>query len=84
MSVRFLNFLLYIRRDLNCPVLTIEQHGDPSKAAKYIAQLYEARSNGQWQDVPELARKVEKHAPSRKCTATSHQTQTINSITRDV
>jgi hypothetical protein len=26
-----------------------------------------ARSNGSWSDVPELVRKVTKHAPQRKC-----------------
>lgn len=39
------------------------------KAGGYIAQLYEARNAGQWQTVPELARKVEKHAPTRRGTS---------------
>ncbi|KAF2654221.1 hypothetical protein K491DRAFT_483969 [Lophiostoma macrostomum CBS 122681] len=37
------------------------------KAARYIAQLDEARCAGRWKDVPELCRKVEKHAPHRRC-----------------
>lgn len=36
------------------------------KANQYVPALYEARCSGNWQAVPELARKVEKHAPSRK------------------
>ncbi|KAF2714972.1 filamentation protein-like protein [Pleomassaria siparia CBS 279.74] len=37
------------------------------KASRYIAQLEEARCAGRWKDVPELCRKVEKHAPHRRC-----------------
>ncbi|KAK4956114.1 hypothetical protein LTR66_013379, partial [Elasticomyces elasticus] len=37
------------------------------KATRYLGLLDTARCNAQWQDVPELARKVEKHAPHRKC-----------------
>ncbi|OCK78023.1 filamentation protein-like protein [Lepidopterella palustris CBS 459.81] len=37
------------------------------KALRYIAQLDEARCNARWQEVPELARKVEKHASHRRC-----------------
>ena len=67
MSVRILNLLQYIRPDPTCAGLIIQQHSDRGKGAKYVAQLYEARSNGQWHEVPELSRKVEKHAPTRKC-----------------
>lgn len=44
--------------------------GNRDKASGYSTQLYEARCNGQWQTVPELARKVEKHAPNRTRTHT--------------
>ncbi|KAF7189889.1 putative cargo-transport protein ypp1 [Pseudocercospora fuligena] len=37
------------------------------KGARYLGLLDQALCNGQWNDVPELARKVEKHAPQRKC-----------------
>ncbi|KAH8727717.1 hypothetical protein GQ44DRAFT_702867 [Phaeosphaeriaceae sp. PMI808] len=37
------------------------------KAQRYIQQLDEARCASRWKDVPELCRKIEKHAPHRKC-----------------
>ena len=43
---------------------------ESEKALHYLAQLDSARCNAQWQQVPELARKVEKHAPHRKSIAT--------------
>jgi hypothetical protein len=36
------------------------------KALRYLQQLDSARCNALWDQVPELARKVEKHAPARK------------------
>ncbi|KAH7122716.1 hypothetical protein B0J11DRAFT_532151 [Dendryphion nanum] len=44
--------------------------GNPSendKAARYISQLDETRCAGRWRDISELCRKVEKHAPHRRC-----------------
>ncbi|RMZ70868.1 filamentation [Pyrenophora seminiperda CCB06] len=41
--------------------------GESDKAKRYIQQLDEARCAGRWTDVPELCRKVEKHAPHRQC-----------------
>ncbi|KAI9729956.1 MAG: hypothetical protein M1834_006154 [Cirrosporium novae-zelandiae] len=41
--------------------------GNPEKAARYIESLDTARSEGRWSEVPELVRKVRKHAPQRKC-----------------
>ncbi|KAF2114774.1 filamentation protein-like protein [Lophiotrema nucula] len=38
---------------------------ESDKAVRYITQLDEARCSGRWKDVPELCRKVEKHAPHR-------------------
>ncbi|KAF2086950.1 filamentation protein-like protein [Saccharata proteae CBS 121410] len=38
---------------------------ESEKALRYIAQLDEARCNARWEQVPELARKIEKHAPHR-------------------
>ncbi|KAF2756186.1 hypothetical protein EJ05DRAFT_502650 [Pseudovirgaria hyperparasitica] len=43
------------------------QHPESEKAGRYIAQLDTARCSGHWSDVSELTRKVEKHAPHRKC-----------------
>ncbi|PCH02586.1 Tetratricopeptide-like helical [Penicillium occitanis (nom. inval.)] len=40
---------------------------DADKAQGYIAALDNARSEDKWSDVPELIRKVTKHAPHRKC-----------------
>ncbi|EPE30227.1 TPR-like protein [Glarea lozoyensis ATCC 20868] len=40
-----------------------------TKAAHYIQQLDEARCHGNWDVVPELLRKVKKHAPNRTCLA---------------
>ena len=40
---------------------------EQAKAAHYIGLLDEARCNSRWTEVPELVRKVGKHAPSRKC-----------------
>lgn len=54
-------------------VLDLVQHysdtcqGREEKAQRYIALLDEARANTKWSEVPELIRKVTKHAPQRKC-----------------
>ncbi|KAF2092567.1 hypothetical protein NA57DRAFT_69659 [Rhizodiscina lignyota] len=45
------------------------------KAIRYLAQLDAARCDGRWNEVPELARKVEKHAPQRKCLAITARTE---------
>ena len=45
------------------------QSKDPDKARRYLSLLDTARCDGRWQEVPELARKVEKHAPQRKCSS---------------
>ena len=48
--------------------LTATQKAQESeKALRYIQQLDDARCAGNWKDVPELCRKVEKHAPHRRC-----------------
>ncbi|KAF1812097.1 hypothetical protein P152DRAFT_418118 [Eremomyces bilateralis CBS 781.70] len=47
----------------------LRHNHEGGKAARYISQLDLERCNGQWQLVPELARKIEKHAPNRKCLA---------------
>ena len=39
------------------------------KGARYLGLLDQALCNGQWSEIPELARKTEKHAPERKCKA---------------
>ncbi|TVY26395.1 putative cargo-transport protein [Lachnellula hyalina] len=40
---------------------------EQTKAAHYIQLLDEARCQGNWDAVPELVRKVKKHAPNRTC-----------------
>ncbi|KAF1831220.1 hypothetical protein BDW02DRAFT_572268 [Decorospora gaudefroyi] len=40
---------------------------ESEKAQRYMVQLDETRCAGRWKEVPELCRKVEKHAPHRKC-----------------
>ncbi|KAL2419824.1 hypothetical protein ABEF95_005747 [Exophiala dermatitidis] len=42
-------------------------HTHHDKAQRYIGLLEAARVAGNWQDLPELIRKVRKHAPDRKC-----------------
>lgn len=42
---------------------------EQTKAAHYIQQLDEARCEGNWERVPELVRKIRKHAPLRACLA---------------
>ena len=41
--------------------------GNPEKGAHYLKELDQALCNASWSDIPELARKVEKHAPTRRC-----------------
>ncbi|KAL9048248.1 MAG: hypothetical protein Q9206_006142, partial [Seirophora lacunosa] len=42
-------------------------HKNPDKAKHYIDLLDTARCDGNWSELPELVRKVGKHAPQRKC-----------------
>ncbi|KAK4460330.1 hypothetical protein QBC42DRAFT_106647 [Cladorrhinum samala] len=58
---------------------------DQVKAANYIQQLNEARCEDNWDAVPELVRKVRKHAPERAClaqTATTEYSITKASVKR--
>ncbi|CBY00722.1 similar to filamentation protein (Rhf1) [Plenodomus lingam JN3] len=49
------------------PLTVLTQNPPESdKAQRYLQQLDEARCAGRWSDVPELCRKVDKHAPHRK------------------
>ncbi|KAJ5663409.1 hypothetical protein N7507_004140 [Penicillium longicatenatum] len=41
--------------------------GNVEKGQRYIALLDQARAQGKWEEVPELIRKVTKHAPQRTC-----------------
>ncbi|KAI8966828.1 hypothetical protein F5Y11DRAFT_308156 [Daldinia sp. FL1419] len=45
------------------------------KAAHYVARLEEARCEGEWDKVPELVRKVRKHATDRLCLTTTAETE---------
>ncbi|KAI1175991.1 hypothetical protein F4777DRAFT_578418 [Nemania sp. FL0916] len=40
---------------------------NPVKAAQYLSKLEDARCEGRWDEVPELVRKVRKHANDRAC-----------------
>jgi hypothetical protein len=54
------------------PKLTATQTAPESeKAQRYLQLLDEARCASRWTDIPELCRKVEKHAPHRKCSRPS-------------
>ncbi|KAH0271233.1 hypothetical protein KCU91_g7532, partial [Aureobasidium melanogenum] len=57
---------------------------ESDKAQRYIASLNAARLNGSWSDVPELVRKVDKHAPHRRCLtlAATSEAQTASSSNR--
>ncbi|KAF2262074.1 hypothetical protein CC78DRAFT_326436 [Lojkania enalia] len=55
---------------------------ESDKAVRYITQLDEARCAGRWTDIPELCRKVEKHAPHRRClTLTARSEAQISAYT---
>lgn len=43
------------------------QVNESEKARRYITALDDAKCQGRWQEIQELARKVNKHAPHRKC-----------------
>ncbi|KAF2866529.1 filamentation protein-like protein [Massariosphaeria phaeospora] len=45
----------------------VRSGSENEKALRYIVQLDDARCTGRWKDVPELCRKIEKHAPHRQC-----------------
>ncbi|KAK2765994.1 hypothetical protein FQN54_007509 [Arachnomyces sp. PD_36] len=40
---------------------------EPEKGRRYIAALDTARCQGNWEEIPELVRKITKHTPWRKC-----------------
>ena len=50
------------------------QTRDHDKSRRYIDLLDSARCNDAWQEVPELIRKVKKHAPERNCNVSFYQT----------
>ncbi|CZR59197.1 uncharacterized protein PAC_09089 [Phialocephala subalpina] len=48
---------------------------EQTKAAQYIHQLDGARCDGDWDAVPELIRKIKKHAPQRTCLAITAESE---------
>ncbi|RAL60140.1 hypothetical protein DID88_000765 [Monilinia fructigena] len=48
---------------------------EQSKAAQYIQRLDIARCEGNWDSVPELVRKIRKHAPTRICLTLTAETE---------
>lgn len=48
-------------------LLTSFQQREQTKAIRYVHLLDEARCRADWAGVPELVRKVRKHAPKREC-----------------
>ncbi|KAK4501101.1 hypothetical protein PRZ48_006907 [Zasmidium cellare] len=47
--------------------MSVHKTPNPEKGARYLGLLDQALCNGSWSEIPELARKVDKHAPGRKC-----------------
>lgn len=54
------------------------------KGARYLASLDQALCNADWSEVPELARKVDKHAPERKCMEESILSRNLETHAKDV
>ncbi|KAG8532224.1 uncharacterized protein KY384_003865 [Bacidia gigantensis] len=48
---------------------------ESGKATHYAELLDAARCNGRWSEIPELTRKVAKHAPQRRCLVLTSQTE---------
>ncbi|EMR70465.1 putative filamentation protein [Eutypa lata UCREL1] len=48
---------------------------NPAKAARYLGLLENARCDGNWDEVPELVRKIRKHANDRSCLTTTAETE---------
>lgn len=48
--------------------MSVHKTSNPEKGARYLGSLDQALCNGSWSEISELARKVDKHAPERKCT----------------
>ncbi|KAI1363686.1 hypothetical protein F5Y08DRAFT_234587 [Xylaria arbuscula] len=46
-----------------------------AKAAQYLSRLEDARNEGRWDEVPELVRKVRKHASDRACITAAAETE---------
>lgn len=51
--------------------MSVHKTPNPEKGVRYLGLLDQALCDGSWSEIPELARKVEKHAPERKCTSQS-------------
>ncbi|KAI0127820.1 filamentation protein [Xylariales sp. AK1849] len=47
----------------------------PTKGARYVQQLEDARCEDAWDSVPETVRKIRKHASNRECLATTAETE---------
>ncbi|KAL1304464.1 hypothetical protein AAFC00_003458 [Neodothiora populina] len=57
---------------------------ESEKALRYIGLLDNARLNAKWGEIPELTRKVDKHAPHRKClTLTANSEAAVANAARD-
>ncbi|KAK5631781.1 hypothetical protein RRF57_007495 [Xylaria bambusicola] len=48
---------------------------NPVKAAQYLNRLEDARNEGRWDEVPELVRKVRKHASDRACVTAAAESE---------
>ncbi|KAI1317721.1 hypothetical protein F5Y16DRAFT_144946 [Xylariaceae sp. FL0255] len=48
---------------------------NPVKAALYLEKLEDARCEGRWDEIPELVRKIRKHASDRSCITTTAETE---------
>lgn len=57
------------------PPATMAPIPDPVKGRRYLDLLDNARCDGDWDSVPELVRKVRKHAPNRACLASTAEVE---------
>lgn len=80
MSVSEYSISTAYSHNLHRPYLLKVQHKEPDKARRYLDLLDTARCNGKWAEVPELARKVEKHVPRRNCTSNAPSNHFLLSV----
>lgn len=64
----------YDKPNMSVVGLTRPQVQENEKALRYIGLLENARLNGDWPSIQELCRKVDKHAPHRKCMPNRYNT----------
>jgi hypothetical protein len=63
--------------------MSVHRAPNAEKGARYLGLLDKALCDANWSEVPEWARKVEKHAPERKSMLLEPGWQTCPCIDRD-